>query len=94
MAITSNAPEAQERVLSTLNRDGTRRWIRPKVPHGRYYRRRLITAWSLIITDATQNANGYYRMGVTFSPPDTVYYRVRFHAPGYTDTEKIVRFPQ
>ncbi len=50
MAVTSNAPEAQERVLSTLNRDGTRRWIRPKVPHGRYYRRRLITAWSLIIT--------------------------------------------
>ena len=50
MAITSNAPEAQERVLSTLNRDGTRRWIRPKVPHGLYYRRRLITAWSLIIT--------------------------------------------
>ncbi len=50
MAVTSNAPEAQERVLSTLNRDGTRRWIRPKLSAGRYYRRRLITAWSLIIT--------------------------------------------
>ncbi len=50
MTITSNAPEAQERVLSTLNRDGTRRWIRPKISKGRYYRRRLITAWALIIT--------------------------------------------
>jgi cytochrome c oxidase accessory protein FixG len=50
VTITSNAPEAQERVLSTLNRDGSRRWIRPKVSKGRYYRRRLITAWSLIAT--------------------------------------------
>ena len=50
MAITSNAPEADERVLSTLNRDGSRRWIRPKVSRGRFYRRRLITAWGLILT--------------------------------------------
>lgn len=50
MTITSNAPEAQERVLSTLNRDGSRRWIRPKASKGRYYRRRFITAWSLIAT--------------------------------------------
>ena len=50
MTITSNAPEARERVLSTLNRDGSRRWIRPKVSKGRYYRRRLVTAWALIAT--------------------------------------------
>jgi len=50
MTITSNAPEAEERVLSTLNRDGTRRWIRPKISRGRFYRRRLVTAWALIIT--------------------------------------------
>jgi cytochrome c oxidase accessory protein FixG len=50
MAVTSNAPEAQERVLSTLNRDGTRRWIRPKLSKGTHYRRRLITAWALIAT--------------------------------------------
>ncbi len=49
-ARTSNAPEAGERVLSTLNRDGTRRWIRPKVSRGGYHRRRLITAWTLITT--------------------------------------------
>ena len=36
MTITSNAPEAQERVLSTLNRDGSRRWIRPKLSKGRF----------------------------------------------------------
>jgi cytochrome c oxidase accessory protein FixG len=48
VAITSNAPEAAEQVLSTLNRDGSRRWLRPKLSEGRYYRRRLVTAWSLI----------------------------------------------
>ncbi len=48
MAATSNAPEAEERVLSTLNRDGSRRLIRPKLSAGRFYRRRLVTAWALI----------------------------------------------
>jgi len=52
VTITSNAPEAQERVLSTLNRDGSRRWIRPKVSRGRYYKRRFATAWALIATFA------------------------------------------
>jgi cytochrome c oxidase accessory protein FixG len=47
---TSNAPEARERVLSTLNRDGSRRWIRPRISKGRYYRRRLVAAWALIAT--------------------------------------------
>jgi len=50
VSFTSNAPEAQERVLSTLNRDGSRRWIRPKPSRGRYYRRRFFTAWGLITT--------------------------------------------
>ena len=50
MTTTSNAPEAQERVLSTLNRDGSRRWIRPKLSRGRFYRRRFLTAWGLIAT--------------------------------------------
>lgn len=43
------APEAREQVLSTLNRDGSRRWIRPRPAQGKFHRRRLITAWSLII---------------------------------------------
>jgi cytochrome c oxidase accessory protein FixG len=50
MSISSNAPEAEEQVLSTMNRDGSRRKIRPKLAKGRYYRRRLVTAWALIAT--------------------------------------------
>jgi cytochrome c oxidase accessory protein FixG len=39
---------APQRVLPTLNDDGTRRWIRPRLFRGGYYRYRLVTAWSLI----------------------------------------------
>lgn len=42
------APSADDRVLSTLNRDGSRRWIRPRLSRGRFQRRRLYVAWSLI----------------------------------------------
>ena len=38
-----------ERVLSTLNRDGTRRWIHPKVARGRFLTRRRIVAYALIV---------------------------------------------
>jgi cytochrome c oxidase accessory protein FixG len=41
------APE--QRVLPTLNNDGTRRWIRPRLFRGRYYRARFALAWSLIV---------------------------------------------
>ncbi|HEU4614965.1 MAG TPA: cytochrome c oxidase accessory protein CcoG [Kofleriaceae bacterium] len=37
-----------DRVLSTLNRDGTRRWIRPKLAHGRFLRRRRVVGYLLI----------------------------------------------
>jgi cytochrome c oxidase accessory protein FixG len=36
------------RVLSTLNADGSRRWLRPWVSPGRFLRRRRIAAWGLI----------------------------------------------
>jgi len=49
MGVTSNAPEAQEQILSTMNRDGSRRRIRPKLSKGRYYRGRFLTAWGLIL---------------------------------------------
>jgi len=39
---------AEERVLSTLNPDGTRRWLKPHPSRGAFYRRRLVTAWGLI----------------------------------------------
>ncbi len=45
---TPTLPRPRSRVLSTLNRDGSRRRIRPKVSKGRYYRRRFLTAWGLI----------------------------------------------
>ena len=42
------APEAQERVLSTLNRDGSRRWLRPRLSRGRFLLWRRIVAYGLI----------------------------------------------
>jgi cytochrome c oxidase accessory protein FixG len=41
-------PSATERVLPTLNLDGTRRWLRPRLSPGRFQRRRLAVAWALI----------------------------------------------
>ena len=86
MTINSNAPEAQEQILSTMNRDGSRRRIRPKVSKGRYYRPRLLTAWGLILSFVLipiLKINGKPLMlldigqreftffGVTFLPTDT-----------------------
>jgi cytochrome c oxidase accessory protein FixG len=44
--MTGNVSTA--RVLSTLNRDGTRRWLHPKVARGRFLHRRRITGYALI----------------------------------------------
>jgi cytochrome c oxidase accessory protein FixG len=41
-------PPAPERVLPTLNSDGTRRWLTPKVSFGRFHRRRRLLAWALV----------------------------------------------
>ena len=41
-------PETKERVLPTLNLDGTRRWMRPRLFEGRFLRRRRALAWALI----------------------------------------------
>jgi len=41
--------EPPERVLSTLNPDGTRRWMRPKAAMGKWWKRRRIVAWGLMI---------------------------------------------
>ncbi len=40
---------AAEPVLSTLNRDGTRRWLRPRVSPGLFLRWRRVVAWGLIV---------------------------------------------
>lgn len=38
----------EERVLSTLNQDGSRRWLRPKVARGKWWKRRAIVGYGLI----------------------------------------------
>jgi cytochrome c oxidase accessory protein FixG len=42
-------PLHPERVLSTLNEDGTRNWIRPKLARGRFLRWRRVTGYALIL---------------------------------------------
>lgn len=39
----------EERVLSTLNADGSRRWLTPRISAGRFWRRRRVAAWLLIV---------------------------------------------
>ncbi|HTI55368.1 MAG TPA: cytochrome c oxidase accessory protein CcoG [Verrucomicrobiae bacterium] len=78
---------AQGRVLPTLNPDGTRRWLRPRLFAGRFFKRRRALAWVLI---ALFTAIPYLRMqgrplilldvihreftlfGATFLPTDSV----------------------
>ncbi len=48
MSRTFTLPQLDERVLSTLNADGTRRWMDPREVHGAWRRRRAIVAWALI----------------------------------------------
>lgn len=38
-----------ERVLPTLNRDGSRRWLTPRLSPGRYLRARRLLAWFLVV---------------------------------------------
>jgi len=42
-------PVLNERVLSTLNTDGSRRWLRPRVSPGRFLSARRSVAWGLIV---------------------------------------------
>lgn len=46
MSITETSQENQ--VLSTLNEDGSRRWLRPRLSRGRFLLRRRIVGYSLI----------------------------------------------
>jgi len=42
-------PHAPGRVLSTLNEDGTRRWLRPKLSPGAFWHRRRVMAYVLMV---------------------------------------------
>jgi cytochrome c oxidase accessory protein FixG len=81
-------PEAEERVLSTLNRDGTRRWIRPRLSKGAFLKRRRIVGWGLILAFTLipyLRMNGkplilldiphreFTLFGTTFLPTDTMF---------------------
>lgn len=48
MSTVSSLLKPEERVLSTLNRDGSRRWIKPRVVAGRFWKARRIVAYALI----------------------------------------------
>jgi cytochrome c oxidase accessory protein FixG len=78
---------APNRVLPTLNNDGTRRWVRPRLSKGRFQRRRLVTAWTLMVLFAALpfvRVNGkpallldvqhgrFFLFGRTFLPTDGV----------------------
>ncbi|MBL8856278.1 MAG: cytochrome c oxidase accessory protein CcoG [Planctomycetaceae bacterium] len=46
--MNSTILEAEEHVLSTLEKDGSRRWLRPKLSHGRLLTLRRVVAYFLI----------------------------------------------
>ncbi|MBI2529080.1 MAG: 4Fe-4S binding protein [Candidatus Rokubacteria bacterium] len=60
MPATLPTSSAAKRILPTLNQDGTRRWLRPKLSRGRFLRRRRVVAWVLV---ALFTLIPYLRMG-------------------------------
>jgi polyferredoxin len=77
----------EERVLSTLNDDGSRRWLAPKVSPGRFWHRRRIVGWALIVVFAVipwlrlndkplilldVMTRRFVFFGTTFRPTDTL----------------------
>jgi len=50
MSTTSSShPNAPGRVLATLNEDGSRRWLRPKLAQGHFWRVRRVIAYALMV---------------------------------------------
>jgi cytochrome c oxidase accessory protein FixG len=89
--------DAPERVLPTLNQDGTRRWIRPRPAHGPYWSRRRLTAWALMVVFLVVpylRMNGrplvlldlprreFSLFGTTFLPTETVLVQLLFLSLG------------
>lgn len=81
------APQASGKVLSTLNVDGTRNWIRPRLSRGKWWHRRRVVAYALMalffaiphITVAGKPAilldvphRRFTILGATFLPTDTL----------------------
>lgn len=96
-ASPARLPAPADRVLSTLNVDGSRRWIRPRPSPGPWWRRRRAVAWVLMIVFL---ALPYVRIagkpailldlprrqftlfGVTFLPTDTLLFMLLFASAG------------
>ncbi len=85
--------ESPERVLSTLNRDGSRRWPRPKPEHGAFWQRRRLVAYVLMFVFFAVpyvKLGGhpiflmdlphrvFYLLGMTFLPTDTLLFMLLF----------------
>jgi cytochrome c oxidase accessory protein FixG len=88
---------AQDRVLSTLNLDGSRRWLRPKVSPGRFWQRRRVVAYLLMLVFFLipyLRMNGkplvlldlprreFTIIGYTFLPTDTLLFMLLFVSAG------------
>ena len=97
MTVEKQPLTAPGRVLSTLNEDGSRRWIRPRPSSGRWWRRRRIVAYALMLVFF---AIPYLRLagkplvlldlprreftlfGTTFLPTDTLLFMLLFVSCG------------
>jgi cytochrome c oxidase accessory protein FixG len=94
MSLTSAPPE---RVLSTLNADGSRRWIRPKQAEGKFWRRRRVVAYGLMfvffiipylrlggrpLVLLDIPRRQFTIFGVTFLPTDTLLFMLLFISVG------------
>src|SRR5262245_33581298 len=85
--VTASPPVATQRVLPTLNQDGSRRWIHPRPSHGRHWRARRAVAAALMLVFVLLPcvtiggrpailldlpARRFTFLGVTFLPSETV----------------------
>ncbi len=81
------ASDRPERVLSTLNKDGSRRWLKPRLSKGRFLTWRRVAAWALIAIFTLLpylkigahpailldlTTRRFHILGTTFLPTDTI----------------------
>ena len=97
MAVTPQPVKAPGRVLSTLNEDGSRRWIRPRPSRGGWWKRRQVTAYGLMfvffvipylriagkpIILMDLPRREFTLFGTTFLPTDTLLFMLLFVTVG------------
>src|SRR5574339_678847 len=67
---------APGRVLSTLNVDGSRRWLLPTLSTGSFWHKRRIVAYALMLLDLPRRQ--FTIFGTTFLPADTLLFMLLF----------------